>query len=72
MKGSADQAQRELRAGVRLRQDGRGRLLQDRVARQVRRFHGDVDVADPALRGGEVLAGAEDRVQPAACTLRKT
>ena len=53
---SAEEAERELRLRVRLAQDrGRG-LLEDRVAGQVRGLHGDVHVADPALRGTRRLA----------------
>src|SRR5688572_11810843 len=53
--------QRELRLDVRLREDADGGLLQDRVARQVRGLGRDVDVADAALGGREVLARVQDR-----------
>ena len=45
------QLQRDLRLQVGLAEDRDRRLLQDRVAGQLGRLVGDVDVADPALRG---------------------
>src|SRR5690606_3307809 len=50
------QRQRELRLRVRLGEDRRGGLLQDRVAGQVGGLVGHVHVADAALGGGQVLA----------------
>ena len=55
VRGLADQRECRLGLGVRLGQHRDAGLLQDRVPRQLRGLEGDVDVADAALGGAQVL-----------------